>query len=94
MDWTPTPEQVERGLTDTDGLVRMVWARRTDYTPTVPQVERGITDSDWDVVMEWMQRTDILWTEALRQKAMQRYPVAIQELLEHLTQKDHENTST
>ena len=51
MDFVPTPEQIERGLTDEDWHVRMAWVERTDFTPTPEQIKRGLTDRDWDVRM-------------------------------------------
>jgi hypothetical protein len=44
MGYVPTPEQVERGLTDRVPGVRAAWARRMDYVPTPEQIERGLTD--------------------------------------------------
>lgn len=41
---TPTPEEIERGLTDDNWSVREAFALRRDYTPSPEQIERGLTD--------------------------------------------------
>jgi hypothetical protein len=45
MDYVPTPEQIERGLTDegVSGFARS-GHERMDFIPTPGQVERGLTD--------------------------------------------------
>lgn len=48
-NFVPTPSQVERGLTDTNGTVRQAFAERTDFVPTPFQVERGLTDENSNV---------------------------------------------
>ena len=54
----PTPEEVEKGLTDADEGVRCTMAKRTDFIPTPEQVERGLTDP-WSLVREkFAFRTD------------------------------------
>ena len=59
MDWVPTREQVERGLSDADKLVRLAWINRTDFSPTPKQVETGLTDCDWAIRRAWVLRTDL-----------------------------------
>ncbi|MBU2766523.1 hypothetical protein HAP94_10035 [Acidithiobacillus ferrivorans] len=55
----PTPEEVERGLTDDDIGVRREWIQRSDYVPTSAQVERGLADGDKD--------TQALWTNKVKE---------------------------
>lgn len=54
---TPTPEQVERGLTDENWGIRCDWAGHRHYTPTPEQVERGLMDENQHVREAWMQRS-------------------------------------
>ena len=56
MDWTPTSEQVERGLNDVDDDIREAWAKRQDITPTREMVERGLNDVSGNVRCAWMDR--------------------------------------
>jgi hypothetical protein len=58
MDYVPTPEQIERGLTDKEWRVRKAWAERMDYVPTPEQVERGLTDRFWGVCAAWAERIE------------------------------------
>ena len=56
MDWTPTPEQVEIVLNDSNYGVRMAWLKRMDWTPTPEQIESGLNASSSDVRDAWMER--------------------------------------
>lgn len=60
MDFVPTIEQVERGITDPKPYIRSIWVERADYPPTRAQVERGLSDPHGDVKKKWVLRTD--WT--------------------------------
>ncbi len=48
-DYKPTPAQIERGMLDEDGLVRMLFtihARRVNFPFTSEQLERALTDEN------------------------------------------------
>jgi hypothetical protein len=55
-DFTPTFEQIERGLTAVEWGIRNTWTERIDFTPTPEQVERGLTDHDSDIRSAWIKR--------------------------------------
>lgn len=51
-DYTPTVEQIERGMLDEDGLVRMLFtmhARRVRFPFTPEQLERALTDKNKNI---------------------------------------------
>ena len=70
MDYTPTPEQIERGFRDEDSDVRKTWVLRPDYTPTPDQIYWGFYDKDPDVRKAWEERAKIE-EEKARVKKMQ-----------------------
>lgn len=51
MRYTLTPEQIERGLTDESGLIRLRIATRPDVVGrlTAVQIERGLADASEEV---------------------------------------------
>ena len=76
-DYTPTPAQFERGLTDEHAEVRFVFARRTDYTPTPAQIERGLTDEYADIRRVFL-RLKVVWiprweAEKFRKQLKKKY---------------------
>lgn len=51
-DYKPTPKQIERGMLDEDGLVRMLFtmhARRVRFPFTPEQLERALTDKNKNI---------------------------------------------
>ncbi len=82
MDFTPTPEQVEKGLTDKKEIVRLAWVSRKDFTPTPEQVERGLLDDSVQVCLAWIQRDDISWTHKQFQIGLQHPDENVREALE------------
>lgn len=53
----PSPQLIERMLTNTNPSVRVEWAQRLDFTPTPEQIERGLMDRT-PVRCAWAQRLD------------------------------------
>lgn len=53
---TPTPEQVERGLTSKSASERYAWAKLSTYIPTLMQIERGLADVHVEIREIWTQR--------------------------------------
>jgi len=66
----PTPDELERGLTDEDGHVRVAFAGRKDYTPTPAQIERGLTDKNELVRTAFAGRRDYTPTLAQIERAL------------------------
>ena len=58
----PTPEQIERGLSDASPKVRCAIAGRTDYTPTRAQIARGLKDAATELA--FLARPDVHLTSA------------------------------
>ncbi len=50
---SPTPDEVENGLTSVSSWIRRDWAKRMDVTPTPEQIEMGLTDEDGLGQTEW-----------------------------------------
>ena len=66
----PTPDEIERGLTDEDENVRVAFAGRNDYTPTPAQIERGLTDKNELVRIAFAGRRDYTPTLAQVERAL------------------------
>ena len=68
--YTPEPKHIERGLTDPYWEVREAWAMRIDFNPTPEQIERGLTDVDTWVRAAWAERMDFTPTPEQIERAL------------------------
>lgn len=76
MDYMPTPERIERGLTDKNEWVRLAWIERFDYTPTPEQIERGLAEGH-----PWFQKA---WGKRMEFERMKKLKEEREELAEKM----------
>jgi hypothetical protein len=81
LDWTPTADQFNRGLTDGHYLVREAWVYRKDLVLTQELIEIGLTD-------DWVDNR-IKWTEIyFRQLDMRRGTPTLEQMERGLADVD------
>jgi hypothetical protein len=63
MDWTPTYDDIYRGVTDVHVAIRSAWAERKLYIPETSIVDIGVRDGNSSVRWTWATRCDYDPTE-------------------------------